>query len=400
MKIGICTFGCDGGKSGISRYTIELIKEFAVSGSEHEFEIIAHEDEQQIFAPPAEHSANFKMLLYPAELRATTKNIMWHQTVLPRLCKERGFDVLFLPAGNRRLPFKCPCPTVGTVHDFSSLHVQGKYSPAHMIYIKKILPALCRRLTRAITVSECSKRDIVQYAHVPQDRVDVIYSAADKQVYKQYDAETAHNLASQKYGLNRPYLLYASRIEHPGKNHVTLIKAFSALRKKGKMLDRELVFVGSDWSGAEAVHEEAKNSGCEDAIRFLGFVPGPDLPYLYAAAETFVFPSLYEGFGLPILEAMQCGVPVACSNRSALPEVAGDAALMFDASSVESVAAALDRMATDSIFRNGCIQKGLTRAAGFSWSISARETLHSLELAANGKGASERSNSSSSVSVF
>jgi glycosyltransferase involved in cell wall biosynthesis len=400
MKIGICTFGCDGGKSGISRYTIELIREFAASGSEHQFEIIAHEDEQHIFAPPAEQSANFKMLLYPAELRATTKNILWHQTTLPGLCKERGFDVLFLPAGNRRLPYKCPCPTVGTVHDFSSLHVEGKYSLSHMIYIKKILPALCRRLTRTITVSECSKHDIVHYAHVPQEKVDVIYSAADKSVYKLYDAKASRKLALEKYGIDKPYILYASRIEHPGKNHVALIRAFAALRSKGKLADRDLVFVGSDWSGAEAVHVEAQNSVCADAIKFLGFVPGADLPYLYSAAETFVFPSLYEGFGLPILEAMQCGVPVACSNRSALPEVAGDAALLFDAGNDDSVAAALERMTNDTRFRNSCIQKGLVRAAGFSWSISAQQTMHSLELAAAGKNAPAHSGSSSSVSVF
>jgi len=293
--------------------------------------------------------------------------------------------VLFLPAANRRLPLFCSVPTVGTVHDFSSLHMENKYNPARLFYIKQVLPLMVRKLTRVLTVSECSKRDIVEYAGVPEERVHVTPLAADSHLYRPLDREMARERMWQVYGIDEPYILYISRLEHPGKNHVGLIRAFDRLKSRYDE-PLKLVLAGSDWLGAEAVHEEADRARFGKDILFTGFFKDEDLPWLYNAAEVFAFPSLYEGFGLPVLEAMSCGVPVACSNVSSMPEVAGDAAVLFPPDEVEAMEEALFTLVTDRDTAGKYIDLGFNRAREFSWEKTARATLACLEAAAREAG--------------
>jgi glycosyltransferase involved in cell wall biosynthesis len=300
---------------------------------------------------------------------------------LSKWCKRRKYDALFLPAGNRRLPWKVPCPTVGTVHDFSSLHVQGKYDWKRMFYIRQVLPPLIRNLTRVVTVSESSKRDIVEYAGADDSKVDVIYSVVDHDVYFPTDADEARADIAKKYGVTQPYILYVSRLEHPGKNHVRLIEAFDLLKQEHN-LPHQLLLAGSDWNGAEAVHERADKSKFSRDILFTGFAPVSDMPAMFRGCEVFAFPSLYEGFGLPILEAMACGAPTACSNISSMPEVAGDAALLFDPYDVESIADSLAKYLLDAPFRSSMSQKGREHSLGFNWAETARQTMNILQQAA------------------
>ena len=301
-------------------------------------------------------------------------NVAWHQACLPGYCRRRGYDVLFLPAGNRRVSIHAPCPAVGTVHDFSNLHVKGKYDPARMFYQGHVLPWMVRRLKKVITISESSKRDIVECAGVPETRVSVISLALDHGNYfPRHGVEAAERIRG-RYHIDRPYILYISRIEHPGKNHVGLIRAFEKL-KAAERIPHQLVLAGSDWNRAEEVHRIAEASRWKSDIVFTGFVPQGDLPDLYCASDVFVFPSLYEGFGLPVLEAMACGTPVACSNTSSMPEVAGDAALLFDPGDSEAIASALRNLLTDADLRADCIRKGIERSRLFNWSTTASKTL-------------------------
>jgi len=296
-------------------------------------------------------------------------------------CLRRRLDVLFLPAANRRVPACAPCPMVGTVHDYSSIHMESKYDLARYTYITRVLPFLARRLTRVIAVSESTRCDVTNYAHVPRERVDVVMHGVDGAVYHPRDAAQTRARVSEMFGVKAPYLLYISRLEHPGKNHVRLIEAFVRLKYREDAPHR-LVLVGSDWSRAAEVHAAATQSPAARDIVFTGFAPGDELPYLYAGADAFVFPSLYEGFGMPILEALACGVPVVCANNSSLPEVAGDAAILFDPYSVEEMANAMARLIRDSALRDDLVRKGLARAAGFTWAATARQTLAVLHEAA------------------
>lgn len=377
MKIGITTFGGDGGKSGISQYIIRLLRTFDLMAEGIEFEVMVYEDEQSLFVPS---SSGMQPLCFTKQLRNPVVNLAWHQTALPGWCRKKRYDVLFLPAGNRRLPLRVPCPTAGTVHDFSSIHVAEKYDPLRMFYIKRLLPFLIRRLTMVLTISESSKRDIVQYARVPEDRIMVIPLGVDMNTYLPRDRQYCLKGIDPRYRIRAPYVLYISRIEHPGKNHVRLIQAFSRLKSRTGA-PHQLVLAGSDWFRAEEVHREAEQSPYARDILFTGFVAAEDLPLLYGGADLFVFPSLYEGFGMPILESMACRIPVVCSNLSSLPEVAGDAALLFDPYDVEDMASIMEKVLLSKELRETFAEKGWRRAQGYTWETTARMTIDGLRRA-------------------
>lgn len=372
MRFGVSTFGGDGGKSGISRYIISLLNEFEKQLGADEARIVVYTSERETFIPPG--AIRLQTIDYPESLKPPVRNILWHQTSLSSLCRREKVDVMFLPAANRRLALRLPIPVVGTVHDFSSIHVSAKYDPARMFYIRKVLPFMIRRLDHVLTVSESSRKDIIDFAGVPADRVTVTPLAADHTTYFPSDTQEARLYVAKKYGINAPYILYTSRLEHPGKNHVRLIESFGILKSRTK-LPHQLVLPGSDWSGSEAVHEAARKSPFASEIHFPGFVPGADLPALYRGADVFVFPSLFEGFGLPILEAMACGTPTTCSNISSMPEVAGDAAPTFDPYSVDEIADAVELLLTDETWRAECKKKCIARALEFNWKRTAETTL-------------------------
>ncbi len=375
MKIGITTFGCDAGKSGIGQYLIHLLREFARLEAGATMEILLHPGDEARLLPDTHP---FSRYYVSEKFRSPLKNVAWHQFLFPGQCRKNRYDVMFLPAANRRVPFSLPCPAVGTVHDFSSIHIKGKYDPLREFYITRVLPMLVRTLTHVIADSESTKKDIIEFAKVPEERVTVIPLAVDRSIYMPRGKEEAQARIQQKYGVGAPYILYISRIEHPGKNHVQLIHAFSQL-KKATGAPHQLVLAGSDWTRAEEVHQAAAESAYAGDIVFTGYAPAGDLPYLYCGADLFVFPSLFEGFGMPILEAMACGVPVACSNISSLPEVAGDAAVLFDPSDSAAMAEALAPLIAERGLCDHYARKGLERSARYDWRITARQTLDLLE---------------------
>jgi len=371
VRIGILTFACDAGRSGIGQYLVHLLREFPAVAPDTQFEVIGHEDELGVFLPP-EH--DYTLYTVSTRWKSPVLNILWQNLFLPFLCASRGYDVVFLPAANRRLPLWLPSPTVGTVHDFSSMHIDGKYDPLRDVYIKRVLPLLVRRLTRVIADSECTKQDIVKYACVPAERVAVIPLGVDHDVYYPRDKQDAQQRIGSKYHVTPPYILYISRIEHPGKNHVRLIRAFERIKRETD-LPHQLVLAGSDWTRAEEVHKVAEATRLGDDIRFTGFVESADLPYLYCGADLFVFPSLFEGFGMPILEAMACGIPVACSNTSSLPEVAGDSAAYFDPADENAMAHAVAELLSGPDAMNHLARIGRERSAQFTWRAAAEQTL-------------------------
>lgn len=375
MNVGITTFGCDGGQSGIGRYTVNLIKQLSACTTPANYHLYMYQDEREVFASGLKRP--MQMDLFPNWLKRPVANVAWHQTRLSNWSRERRHEVLFLPAGNRRLPIHSPCPTVGTVHDFSSVHIKGKYDPARMFYIKHVLPFLTRRLTHVLTVSESSKRDIVEYANVPPERITVTPLAVDHQ-RERPDPDEAKKRLSERLTLDQPYLLYVSRIEHPGKNHVRLIEAFERLKSSGDF-QHQLVLAGGDWTGAKVVHERADRSPYAKDIRFTGFVSDDDLMDLYSCAEMLVFPSLYEGFGLPVLEAMACGTPVASADVSSLPEVGGDAVSYFSPNDSDSICDAIRRLLEDTDYRQLCVDRGLERSRKFTWAATAKKTFQTLQ---------------------
>lgn len=370
MNVLVSTLGGDGGKSGISQYIIQTLKALPTVAPDIQCDVLVFKGEEDLYI--SDPNA-MRAVLLPDNLRSTIRSLAWQQFALPGLCRRGGYDLAFFPAANRRLPFRVPCPSVGTYHDLAIRHVPDKYDRLHSFYSLHVLPVMVRRLSHVITVSKSSERDIREYIRVPADRITVIPEGVDFAHHYPRDKAAATSVLERKYGVRPPFILYISRLEHPGKNHVRLIRAFDRLKTEFGF-PHQLVLAGSDWPGAEIVHQAAASCASAKDILFTGFVQGDDVPNLYSAADVFVFPSLFEGFGLPVLEAMACGVPVACSDTSSLPEVAGDAAVLFDGTKEESIADALARLLGSEDKRKRLSEKGLRWSSGFSWEASATAT--------------------------
>ncbi len=261
-------------------------------------------------------------------------------------------------------------PTVLTVHDLIFRRYPAHHKRLNRWYLNTTMPLFCRRADHIIAVSEQSKRDVIEAYGIPAEKITVIYEAADPRFRPQPPEDVA--AARARYGLPERYVLFVSTIE-PRKNLSRLLAAFERVHAAG--LADALVIVGKRGWLFDAFFADLARSPAKDAVIFPGFVPDADLPAVYAGAQAMAFPSEFEGFGLPVLEAMACGAPVVCSDTSSLPEVAGDAALLVDPLNVDALAAALARVLQDEPLREQMRARGLAQAARFSWARAAEETL-------------------------
>ena len=378
MRIGISGYATDSGKSGISQYAASIIGRLPEIAPDHEFVVFISEADAA-WARSWHH--RLEIISFPEWTAHPLANIFWHLVSLPRQLRRHECDVVFLPAANRRLGWSYGIPSVGTVHDFSQLHVPQKYDAFRMFYIMRVLPRMMRRLTRVISVSESTRRDLESFAGVEPERIRVIYNGADLERFTPRERAAAKSMAAAELSLPADFILYISRLEHPGKNHVLLLEAFSRFKQQTK-LPHKLVLVGSRWSGAEVIDAKVKELGLEKEVIFPGFVSNEMLPVLYAAADVFVFPSLFEGFGIPVLEAMACGTPVCASNVSSIPEVVGESGLLFDPLNPEAIAASLGRILTDEELYQRLVSAGFAQASRFTWDDAAAAVLEELERAA------------------
>jgi glycosyltransferase involved in cell wall biosynthesis len=261
--------------------------------------------------------------------------------------------------------------TVLTVHDLIFALFPEHHLPMNQWFLGQFMPIFVRRADAIVTVSECSKRDLLQLYGTRESKITVIPEGVDERFHVDPGPEAVATIR-QKYGLVDPFILYVGTIE-PRKNLITLLEAFKRLQVTGCNL--KLVIAGRAGWLYQPFFDRLKALGLGDTVRLLGYVPDVDLPALYRAAEVFVFPSLYEGFGLPPLEAMACGTPVVCSNASSLPEVVGDAGLLVPPDDVAGLAAAIGRVLTDPALRAELSARGRERAARFTWEEAARRTL-------------------------
>jgi glycosyltransferase involved in cell wall biosynthesis len=261
-------------------------------------------------------------------------------------------------------------PGVLTVHDMIFKLFPEHQKRLNYWYLNATMPLYCRRADAIITVTEASKRDIVKHYGLPPGKVTVIYEAASPQ-FRPAPRDVVE-AARQRYGLPDDYLIHVGTIE-PRKNLSRLVMALETLRREG--LRVPLVVVGSRGWLYDDFFRQLETLDVRHDVHFPGYVPGPDLPLLYNAARVSVTPSVYEGFGLPVLEAMACGTPVVASRSSSLPEIGGDAALYFDPYDVDAIAAAVRQVWTGRDLRADMRARGLVQAARFSWDRAAEETM-------------------------
>ena len=270
-------------------------------------------------------------------------------------------------------PLLCPVPVVASVHDVSFLEHPDYFTPFRALQLRCTVHRTVKTAARVITPSEFSKRRILSAYRLPEDKV-VVLPIGVASTFRPILREAAQKSVHASFGLSAPFILTVGDLQ-PRKNHIGLIRAFERLVGAYPQLPHHLVIVGKENWRASVVHAAAKRSSAADRIHFTGFVSDEVLLRLYGACDLFVYPSFYEGFGLPILEAMACSRAVACSKTSAMPEVADSAAILFDPNSEDEIALAVRDLLLNPELRQRMERLGAQRAALFSWESTASKTL-------------------------
>jgi glycosyltransferase involved in cell wall biosynthesis len=292
------------------------------------------------------------------------------------------------------VPRMLPCPYVMTVHDMlehmsRAREQSGFWRSFHFQMTKRVLAGAAR----IFAVSNFTRNEIEKLFEIPPNHVEVVYNAIDERFLHGHASAADRDLIAQRYQVTYPFLLYAGRIS-AHKNVVRMIEAFSALKteleKDQAYPDLKLIIIGDDLSGNPDLRRTVVRSGVQHDVRFLGFIPIEVLRIFYDEAKIFVFPSLYEGFGLPPLEAMVHGTPVVTSNVSSLPEVVGNAAVLVNPENIFEIMRALHRVLMDKALRDRMKQRGYEQAAKFSWEKSVRRILEAYGQIAGGRASPGR----------
>jgi len=364
------------GRSGVGQYVLSLVRALLPAATTHEFTLFVLEKD----IPLLEFAAG-SMRIEPVSerVRPPINDILWHQAVLPRHVRRLGVEVLHVPS-YRRMLFRRPCALVATIHDLAPFHLAGKYDPARMFYGRVVARRLALRQGEIIAVSRTTARDVETLFHVPPDRLTVVQNGLDHSQFHPGSQSRARAAVCLPKGTAGPFFLYVARLEHPAKNHAGLIDAFNRF-KASTGSDWSLVLAGGDWHGCATIRQLAGSSPYSRDIKFVGFVPPRDLPDWYRAADVFVFPSLYEGFGMPPVEAMACGCPVLSAASGALGDTTGGAAGLLEPLYPEQIRIQLTRAATDPGWLVHLRKAGLERAKAFDWKTTSEATLAVYERA-------------------
>lgn len=357
------------GRTGVGYYTEHLLHHLALEGSEDDLIVVTNR--------PVETT-----LPLPGRVRVAASSwrlprMVWMQTAAPRLLRQLHVDVVHFTNG--MVPLACPIPSVVTIHDMS-LTLYPRYHPPRRVLLNRpLVDFAARRATAIITVSQSAKRDIIRLYGLPAERIHVVDEAAAPSFRPVRDRDQLARVR-RRYRLADRFILYVGTIE-PRKNLAKLIEGFAARHRSGD-LPHQLVCAGPYGWLCGDIGDRIRQLQLGGAIRLIGYVPFADLPALYSLAEMFVFPSLYEGFGLPVIESMACGTPVITGAVPALTEVGGGAAECVDPLEADTLGEAMVALARSRARREQLAALGLRRARAFSWERAARETLEVYRVAA------------------
>lgn len=297
-------------------------------------------------------------------------NLLWHQFILPIRLFINSVDILYIP--NVTLLTIKVCKTIVIIHDMIEFKVANKFNKVRMIYRKVAVPFTAKRADQIITVSNHSKYDIIKYCKVLSKKITVIYNGVDES-FKSVEISKIRNVF-KKYNIDSPFILYVGTIDHPGKNSISLIKAFNIFKQNYP--NYKLVLVGKPGFGYKIIEKEIINLEMAESIVIPGYVPDEDLPAIYSGAKVFVLLSLYEGFGLPLIEAMACGTPIIASNRSCFPEIVGDYNRLVEPYDLNDIAIKISELVNNKKYYSKVVEAGKNRAKLFKWRNSAKKTLN------------------------
>jgi len=359
-------------RTGVGYYTEHLLRHLATESVDDEVIVISNR--------PLDTTAPLPANVRVVASSSRVPRLVWMQAIAPRLLRRLGADIAHFTNG--MMPLAMSVPTVVTIHDMS-LTMFPKYHPPRRVLLNRpLVDVAARRADAIITVSESAKRDIVRLYGSQAERIHVVHEAAAPSFQPIRDRHVLDRVR-QRYRLADRFVLYVGTIE-PRKNLPKLIEGF-ARRRNGGEIPHQLVCAGPYGWLSRDIEDLIDRLRIEQSVRFTGYVPFDDLAALYSLAEMFVFPSLYEGFGLPVIEAMACGTPVITGHVAALTEVGGNAVEHVGHLNADSLGDAMVRLASDARRREELSSLGLQRAHTFSWQRAARETLKVYRLAVTGE---------------
>jgi len=368
LRIGIDYTAAVNQSAGIGRFVRGLVRAVAAQDTKNQY-VLVHAAPNSGCSIEAPDGPNVS--LRELRFRERVMTAIWHRLQIPLPVDLVTGPVDIFHAPDYVLPPVSRGITMITVHDLAFLIHPECADQNLRIFLEHAVPRSAARADYIITDSENTRNDVICLLDADPDRVFVVPGGVDPS-FSPADEEAVHNVRCT-YDLHRPYILAVGVIE-PRKNFPRLIDAFGRFRVRTG-LDYELVIAGGDGWLSDETYREAERSPFSDSVRFTGYVPDEHLAALYSGAEVFAYPSLYEGFGLPVLEAMACGTSVVCANTSSLPECAGDAALLFPPDDPEAIAETLEQVCANHNLRDDMVRRGAERVAEFQWERAAERLI-------------------------
>lgn len=346
-------------KVGVSVYTFELLRYFKKNASADIKFIIYLKSNPRDELPKPDLNFNYKAV----------KGFLWSQVFLPlNLYLQKEIDLFFSPA--HYTPRFCPVPTVVTIHDLSYFYYPQEFLKKDFYQLKNWTKYSVKKAQKIIAVSKTTKKDLINFYHLSDEKIEVIYNGCNKKT-------SSRKLKTESIiRIPKPYLLYVGTLQ-PRKNLITLISAFNLLLKERP--EYYLILAGKKGWLWQEIFAKVEELNLSDKVIFMGYLTDEKIVYLYKNASIFILPSFYEGFGIPILEAMNSNCPVIASNAPSLPEIGGDACLYFDPKNPEELKAKIVELLTNQVLRDGLIKKGQNRVKLFSWEKCGQETLKVLQ---------------------
>lgn len=366
MRVGLIAYllhsGADYRAAGVNTYTRELLRHLPSAAPRNEY-LVFHG--KGATSPAGTHS-----VVAPISVERPAVRIAWEQLGFPLQARMARLDLVHGTVNV--IPEAVRMPAIVTVHDLSFLRHPDRLSSRRRFYLEVAVKRSARRAAKVIAVSESTRDDLLELLCIPEDRVTVIPLGVDPSFRP---LPTDPNRPSPLDG--RPYILHVGTLE-PRKNLNVLVRAFASLRER-RSIPHALALVGARGWSYQPIFDLVTSLGLQDHVRLVDYVGPGELPLWYTGADLFAFPSVYEGFGLPVLEAMACGLPVVTTDSSSLRELAADAALLVEPGSSEALEEAMRQILEDGALRDRLRAKGLERAARYSWEATARETARVYE---------------------
>lgn len=367
MKIGIDIrpLSIFDSKAGLYQYTYNLVSSLLAIDSHNDYSLLSSYYHGRGFRGDGRIESKF-VHRFPGRLT----NLILERCNIPIELMMGKLDIFHGPCFF--IPNHFRCKSIVTIHDMMTFRYPEFLERKESVFYTNRIYVSVKRADAIITVSNFTKEEIVELLNIPEERIRVIYNGIASTFYPIKEKEKIEQIKA-KYGVKGPYLLFVGNIE-PKKNIEKLIHACIELRNSS-IYKYPLLVVGKKSWYFKTVWEVVQQLHAEDYSIFTDVVADDDLPYLYSGAELFILPSLFEGFGIPIIEAMACGIPVVASNRTSIPEITGDAAILIDPLNVDEMAGAMYNVLSTPLLRRQLVEKGIERAKKFSWEKTARETL-------------------------